>query len=130
MTGSDWTSGPHRERDLCRMMCARGSAGAPLYRVSCMSARISLVAALMGAAAAAAAQSASTAASQIPPAHVGFINNDAMTMKGCRERLALPKRARLQDDDPRVDLDGVCRNMLGIPSPKPHSQRAASAASR
>lgn len=47
-----------------------------------MTVRIFLVAALAGAAFATPAQPASTAASQIPRAHLGFMNNDAMTMKG------------------------------------------------
>ena len=45
------------------------------------------------------------------PAKSG-INKDAMTMQDCRDRLALPKAKRRESDDKRVDLDGICKNML------------------
>jgi hypothetical protein len=75
-----------------------------------------------------ASPAASSAASQIPPARVGSINNDAMTMQQCRDRLSLPKNARPKDDDPRVDLDAVCTNLLHSSASPP--SRAASPASR
>jgi hypothetical protein len=40
------------------------------------------------------------------------INKDAMTMQECRERLAAPLKERPQSDDPRINLDAMCRNML------------------
>jgi hypothetical protein len=75
-----------------------------------------------------ASPTASSAASQIPPARVGSINNDAMTMQQCRDRLSLPKHARPKDDDPRVDLDAVCTNLLHSQASPP--SRAASSANR
>lgn len=58
------------------------------------------------------------------------INDDAMTMHGCKERLALPKSKRPQDSDRRVDLDAVCRNMLDSTSVAPGTAHAASATTR
>lgn len=43
------------------------------------------------------------------------INKDAMTMQACRDRLNQPKSQRIKSEDPRVDLDAICVNML---SPK------------
>jgi len=54
------------------------------------------------------------------------INKDALTMQDCRDRLALPKDKRRKSDDPRVDLDGVCENMLSAKeTPKPASAKAS-----
>lgn len=40
------------------------------------------------------------------------INKDAMTMQECRDRLAMPVKDRPRSDDPQVNKDAVCRNML------------------
>ena len=77
-----------------------------------------VVAALCLAEAAYAATPPASAASHVAPASLGNINNDAMTVKGCRERLALPKVRRPRDDDPNIDLDAVCRNMLDSKMPR------------
>jgi hypothetical protein len=94
-----------------------------------MAMRLFVVALLTAPVFATAAEAAPASASQIAPARMGSINNDAMTMQRCRERLALPKNARPKDDDPRVDLDAVCTNMLGS-SAKSRAPQAASTASR
>ena len=75
---------------------------------------------------AAVAGAVSMAASTISPPSLGSINNDAMTMQRCRARLALPMNARPKDDDPRVDLDAVCRGMLLTEHlPQSHATSAA-----
>ena len=74
---------------------------------------------------------ATTAAAAEPPViappGIGTVNNDAMTVRGCRERLALPKASRPKDDDPRVDLDAVCRNILDSVRPKAAKPPASAA---
>jgi hypothetical protein len=47
----------------------------------------------------------------VPPAKSG-INKDAMTMQECRDRLAAPANERPASDDPRINLDAMCTNML------------------
>ena len=44
-------------------------------------------------------------------------NKDAMTMEQCRERLAMPKDRRPRSDDPRIDKDAICENMLSSEPP-------------
>ena len=48
----------------------------------------------------------------VEPSKTG-INKDAMTMQECRDRLAAPKHDRPPSDDPAIDKDAVCVNMLG-----------------
>lgn len=69
-----------------------------------------------------------------PGAVRGFgINQDAMTMQDCRDRLAQPIGVRAKSQDRTIDLDAVCLNMLSAarhPPRKKSATRAASAASR
>lgn len=48
----------------------------------------------------------------VPPSKSG-INKDAMTMQECRDRLAAPPKERPPSDDPEIDIDAMCKNMLG-----------------
>ena len=68
-------------------------------------------------------------ASQPPRVLKGGINSDAMTVDDCRRRLALPKRERPSDPDPRVDLDAVCRNILDATAPGASAPKRKAAAS-
>lgn len=72
-----------------------------------------------------AASAAASAASPPATARRGTVNDDAMTVKDCRNRLAMPKSARPRDDDPNVDLDAVCRNILDSMRPKAAPKRPA-----
>ncbi len=45
------------------------------------------------------------------------INSDALTMQECRARLAMPKNRRPPADDPTIDKDAICVNMLGARPP-------------
>ena len=56
----------------------------------------------------------------------GTVNDDAMTVQDCRDRLASAKASRPKDDDPNVDLDAVCRNILDSIQPKPPAKKPAS----
>ena len=67
-------------------------------------------------------------ASQVSPSKPSSVNDDAMTIQKCRERMAMPKKARPKDDDPQIDLDRVCENLLNAGTNKPRSGHAASAA--
>jgi len=40
------------------------------------------------------------------------INRDAMTMQDCKDRLALPRSQRPRSEDPDINLDAICANML------------------
>jgi hypothetical protein len=62
----------------------------------------------------------------VPPVKRG-INKDAMTMQECGDRLDAPPNERPQSDDPRVDLDGMCRNMLSADKALQESQKAKAA---
>ena len=67
----------------------------------------------------------------VAPTKTG-INKDAMTMQECRDRLAAPKRDRPPSDDPAINKDAVCANMLGADKtthrPPARHVKAASAA--
>lgn len=54
---------------------------------------------------------AADSGSYAPPVKSG-INKDAMTMQECRDRLAAPVKARPSSDDPQINLDAMCTNML------------------
>ena len=70
----------------------------------------------------------SSAASQPASEMKSGINFDALTVDDCRRRLALPKSQRPVDPDPRVDLDGVCKNILAGMNTKASSKAPASSA--
>jgi hypothetical protein len=53
------------------------------------------------------------------------INKDAMTMQECRDRLALPAKDRPRSDDPEVNKDAMCRNMLSASARAPKKDLAA-----
>jgi hypothetical protein len=55
------------------------------------------------------------------------INKDAMTMQECRDRLAAPANERPPSDDPRINKDGMCRNMLSMDKAFLESQKAKAA---
>jgi hypothetical protein len=57
------------------------------------------------------------------------INKDAMTMQECRDRLAAPANERPPSDDPRIHIDGMCRNMLSMDKAFLDSQKAKAASS-
>jgi hypothetical protein len=40
------------------------------------------------------------------------VNKDAMTMQDCKDRLALPVNKRAKSEDPQINLDAICANML------------------
>ncbi len=54
------------------------------------------------------------------------VNPDAMTKQSCKDRLLIPKDRRPKPADPRVDLDAVCKGILGATAPA--SSRFARAA--
>ncbi|MDQ2733661.1 MAG: hypothetical protein M3Y55_01445 [Pseudomonadota bacterium] len=61
------------------------------------------------------------------------INKDAMTMQECRDRLALPVKDRPKSDEPEVNKDRMCENMLSVERHRPHrpaAQRPARSASQ
>lgn len=45
------------------------------------------------------------------------VNPDAMTKQSCKERFSMPKDRRPKPADPRVDLDAVCKGILGATAP-------------
>lgn len=53
------------------------------------------------------------------------INKDAMTMQDCRDRLATPAKARPRSNDPAVDKDAMCRNMLSASHRPAHAKPVA-----
>jgi hypothetical protein len=55
------------------------------------------------------------------------INKDAMTTQECRDRLAAPANERPPSDDPRINIDGMCRNMLSMDKAFLDSQKAKAA---
>jgi hypothetical protein len=63
-----------------------------------------------------------------PPVKSG-INKDAMTMQECRDRLAAPAKERPSSDDPLINLDAMCRNMLGAEGRRKAGRAAAPSAS-
>ena len=67
----------------------------------------------------------------VPPSKEG-INRDAMTMQECRDRLAAPVKERPPSDDPSIDKDAICKNMLSVDkqSHKPTSKKPGNAASK
>jgi hypothetical protein len=48
------------------------------------------------------------------------INKDAMTMQECRDRLALPLKDRPKSDEPELNKDRMCENMLSVERHRPH----------
>lgn len=45
----------------------------------------------------------------------------------CRDRLAAPANERPPSDDPRINIDGICRNMLSMDKVFLDSQKAKAA---
>jgi hypothetical protein len=64
--------------------------------------------------------------SYVAPSKQG-INKDAMTMQECRDRLAAPANERPPSDDPRINIDGMCRNMLSTDKAFIDAQKAKAA---
>jgi hypothetical protein len=62
----------------------------------------------------------------VPPSKHG-INKDAMTMQECRDRLAAPANERPPSDDLRINIDGMCRNMLSMDKAFLESEKAKAA---
>lgn len=54
-------------------------------------------------------------------------NKDSMTMQECRDRLNAPAKERPASDDPRVNLDAMCLNMLSMDKAFQESQKAKAA---